>query len=144
MKDECVKICETFNKKEQDPLLHSSICRLFSCYQKDKSNLNTKISKMKKQKIDITFYGWIWYVKKLKHIIHVKAINEINENDYYTMDEILNLHLTLMDNIYLNALIYGQKFKSRGIDFKENRDYNSMDVCQIINYLSRTIIINYF
>jgi hypothetical protein len=128
LKDECVKICETFNNKEEDPLLHSSICRLFSCYQNDKNFLNIKINKIKKDKnADVTFYGWIWYVGKLKYPINITAKNEIDICDYHTMDEILNLHKTLMDNIYLNALIYGQKFKSRGIDFKENRDYNSMD-----------------
>jgi hypothetical protein len=77
----------------------------------------------------VSLYAWIYAIKNENYEVKKKKfkINEeeekdyLKEEDYYTMNEILNLHNSLMTNIYSEAMIYGIQFKSRGIPFKENR-----------------------
>jgi hypothetical protein len=61
--------------------------------------------------------------------------------EYETMVEILDLHKSLMSNIYSEAVIYGKQFKSRGIEYKETTlayyeaNSNKYRVCNPLNKL---------
>ena len=69
----------------------------------------------------MSFYAWIYAIGNENYEVHDRNKELLKLEDYHTMKEILNLHNSLMTNLYSEAMIYGIQFKSRGIQFKENR-----------------------
>ena len=147
LKDECVRICNLTKDKIIEPLAVSSLCRLFSCYMVERR----RYMKLFSIKIEPSFYVWIYsfintvneYVPDPKNITKYLKI----EKDYITCLEILDLHKTILQNIYSEANIYGKTFKSRGIEYKENSlsleetgIFDNFNVCNnqlnVLNYIN--------
>jgi hypothetical protein len=102
-------------------LEESSLYRIFDSYEKHQR------SQQNKHKTS-SFYLWIENCKN--NIINYTDIvaTMMNEDDMQvTCAEILNLKISLMHSSYQTAVIYGKKFTSRGINFKETNEYHDRD-----------------
>ena len=141
LKDECVRICGSSEMKI-DPLRESSLCRLYKCYTTDKNKQTNN------KKEYVTFYVWIYTVHNndKNYKIHEDAYQFLEiYYDFVTIEEILNLHRSLMNNLFSEAVIYGILFKSRGIKYKENElaintsinNSNDLTNCNPLNDLSK-------
>jgi hypothetical protein len=111
----CIR--ENENGEDIDPLEVSSLCRLFKAFLED-TRIGFKNSQF------CNFYKWIKliYTDKMKITKEAKDIL-VWEKDFITMKEILNLRKTLKNNLYKEAIIYGLRFKSRGVPWKEFNAY---------------------
>jgi hypothetical protein len=102
-------------------LEESSLYRIFDSYEKHQR------SQQNKHKTS-SFYLWIENCKN--NILNYTDIvaTMMNEDDMQvTCAEILNLKISLMHSSYQTAVIYGKKFTSRGINFKETNEYRDRD-----------------